>query len=919
MKKLALGVLVALFGAAVLCFGQATDANLVGTVVDATGALVPNANIELANEATGVKSSTRTDANGLYRFNNMPAGRYDVSASATGFAKATVKAVDLELNKNVTTNITLQVGSVSASVEVSEAAATIDTTTAQLQTSFDARQITDLPIVENSSVAGKFYGALNLSLLSAGVGSNGGVGQGIGPSVGGQRPTENNFTIEGVDNNNKALTGPLVYVPTESTSEFTLLTNQYGAEFGHSTGGQFSTVVKGGTNEIHGSVYEYFQNRNLDALDQGFARQGYTSHPRFDQNRLGMTMGGPIIKDKLFWFGSVEYAPLGAAYFAPGTTVYAPTAAGYSALSGILGTFADQPEIPGAIRSRGSGGQLQSDDRERGEHSDRNSARRGNAVQQLLDGGRKRELQPQRQRPSAGTVRLQQIQQHRHQRQPAELLDAAAAALVPDDGFRLPHLLADPDQRVSPGIQPFQPVLHRREPGFPGLDALPNITFDNDLGLQVGPDPNAPQFTVQNTYELVENINWTKGKHTFKFGFDGRDYISPQFFIQRVRGDYDYANLQEYLSDQIPTDLAERNLGNTPYYGNQWATYLYATDQWRIRHNLTLDLGLRWERTTVAETMKLQNLNAVANTPGLINFNSPTTANKNFAPRIGVAYLPGNRGTTSIRAGFGMGYDVIYDNVGLTAYPPQLSPTIDACSSPGNCGRYSLPFLAQGGIRPTDVVVGTNLTPAQARAQTSTYLPNQELPYAIQWNVGVQHVFHNDFTLEVRYLGTRGVHLLMQDQINKTNPPVTATQNLPTYLSAPSQAQLDALPLTLAQLAGDQPAGPPVRGRGVHQQYHGVHAYRQPDLPRPGDTVDAPFRPWPAIRGRLHLEPQHRRQHRLALLDGSDAAAPGGFRKPEYGTGQLRSRPAAAPHHDLVVGGALAESLEPLGGQKPDR
>jgi hypothetical protein len=225
-----------------------------------------------------------------------------------------------------TANLTLQVGSVQNVVEVSAAATVIDTTTAQVQTSYSSNQIVGLPIIESSNA---LFGALNLSLLSAGVSSNGGVGQGVGPSVGGQRPMNNNFMIEGVDNNNKTVTGPLVYVPTEATAEFSLMQNQVGAEFGHSSGGQFNTVVRGGTNELHGSFYEYFQNRHLNAVDQSFARSGITTNPRYDQNRLGASVGGPIKKDKLFFFANFEYAPFGYA-LTTASAVETPTAAASS-------------------------------------------------------------------------------------------------------------------------------------------------------------------------------------------------------------------------------------------------------------------------------------------------------------------------------------------------------------------------------------------------------------------------------------------------------------------------------------------------------------------------------------------------------------------------------------------------------------
>jgi hypothetical protein len=313
------------------------------------------------------------------------------------------------------------------------------------------------------------------------------------------------------------------------------------------------------------------------------------------------------------------------------------------------------------------------------------------------------------------------------------------------------------------------------------------------FGANIGPDGNAPQYAIQNTYQLVENINWIKGNHTFKFGYDGRNSISPQHFIQRERGDYYWLTLDSYLKDEVPGDFAERNLGSASYYGNQWANYLYVNDNWRIRPNFTLNLGLRWERTGVPEGMNLQSLNAIASVPGLITFNAPKTANKNFAPRVGIAYSPGKSGNTSIRAGFGLAYDVIFDNVGSTAYPPQLSATFDANNFPD---IFKQPFLANGGIYPGSVAAGGSLSQADARAATSSYIYDQKLPYAIQWNFGVQHVFWKDYTFEARYVGTRGVHLLVQEQINKFAK-VTQDRYLPTYLQAPSQSELDGLTWTL--------------------------------------------------------------------------------------------------------------------------
>ncbi len=793
---------IVLTGLAPYAFGQAIDGNIVGTVFDARSAVVPDASVTAVNVATGFKTQATTDANGAYRFNNVPVGAWTITVKKTGFTDAVLQNLAVELNKTATANVTIKLGTVTEE-QVVEATISLDTTSAQIQNTFHSEQIVDLPIIEQSS---SFFGAYNLAMLGAGVASNGGVGQGIGPSIGGQRPMNNNFMIEGVDNNNKGVTGPLVYVPTEATAEFSLLQNQFTAEFGHSSGGQFNMVVKGGTNQIHGSVYEYFQNRNLNAEDETFARQGYTSNPRFDQNKFGASIGGPIKKDKLFFFGNFEAAPLGQAF--SGVAALSPTAAGYAALDSLAATlpnfsaanynfmkqYMPASTLPlGACTTSGNCESVGGTDIPLGvlpvagasftnmwttvvstdyNMSDKDQIR-GRFIYNKETG-----IDNLGQLPAFWTPLPQRFYL---------LTLAEYHTFNPNvsNEFRL-------------GFNRFSQYYVVGNIKFPGLDVLPNIDLDT-LGVSLGPDGSAPQYAVQNTYQLVDNISWKKGNHLFKFGFDGRRAISPQHFIQRERGEYEYSNLTLYLTDQVPDALAERNLGGgaVTYYGNQWGTYLYGQDSYRLRPNLTLDLGLRWERTSVPLSMgTFQVLNHVADAPGVLVFNAPKTANKNFAPKVGIAYSPGTSGNTVIRAGFGMAYDVIFDNVGSTAYPPQISATIDAGEFPT---IFTAPFLANGAIFPGSIAAGGTLTAAQARAATSSYIPDQVLPYSINWNAGVTHVFHRDYTVELRYVGTRGVHLLVQNQMDRVSR-VTPTRYLPTYLQAPSQAALDALPLSLADL-----------------------------------------------------------------------------------------------------------------------
>ena len=157
---------------------------------------------------------------------------------------------------------------------------------------------------------------------------------------------------------------------------------------------------------------------------------------------------------------------------------------------------------------------------------------------------------------------------------------------------------------------------------FPGLDSFPNLQFA-DLGLQLGPDPSSPQSSSQNTYQLTDNVTWTKGSHTLQFGFDGRRAIAPIEFVQHARGDYEYSTLDRYLRDIAPDQIGQRSLGNSTYYGNNWSLYGYAADTWRVRPNFTLNTGLRYEYASVAYSDRLQALNAAQSVPGVLVFGVP--------------------------------------------------------------------------------------------------------------------------------------------------------------------------------------------------------------------------------------------------------------------------------------------------------
>jgi hypothetical protein len=774
-----------------LSYGQAVSGDLVGLVVDKSGAVVPNATIEVTNEATNVKSTTTSNTSGEYRFSNLLVGTYDITATAKGFANRTLKGFVVELNKANNARLVMDVGSTETTVEVTATAPPVDTTTAQVQTTYDSRVASDLAPAAFGS------GVLNLSLLQSGVGGSGGMGAGSGPSVGGQRPRNNNFMVEGVDNNDKGVTGPLVMVSNEAISNFTVLQNQFSPEFGHSTGGQFNTVITSGTNNFHGKVYEYFQNRDLNAIDTSNKNQGLTKNPRFDNNRFGGALGGPIFKDKLFFFGNYEYNPIGQAA-TPGSPLLAPTAAGFATLAtipglsstnvGVLKQFATAPAASGTLPVTSGSSTIPVQVGILPVVAPNFSNTKALATSMDWNISSKDQLR--------GRYIYNQISN----------IDTAAALPVFFQTQSTPdHLVAISEYHTfSPTITNELRLGFNRNAfnltvptkfSIPGLDAFPNLTIDNLGGLNIGPDPNAPQFGIQNYYGVTDNVTWIKGDHSFKFGIEGQKHISPQKFIQRSRGDYEWTTMDAFLHDVTP-DFAERSFGSVGYSGDNYGINWFVNDTWKVRPTLSLNLGLRYEYLSTPFGWLQQSLNNLASVPGLITFGQPQAPKKDFMPRLGFAWSPGSSGTWSIRGGYSMGYDVLYDNIGVLSRPPQIGSTTDC---PGDPSCPAGAFLGSGGIKNTGLSGITTLSVADARASTSTFLPNNiKYPYSESWNLGVQHSF-GSYTAEMRYLGSRGIHLNVQNRIN-VQPIVTPTHFLPTYLTAPTQAQLDALPLTLTAL-----------------------------------------------------------------------------------------------------------------------
>ena len=835
-----LTIAVFMFASLLTAHGQVTTGSVRGNVFDPQNAAVPNAKVTITRKSTKTTATTQSNDSGQFEFNNLPLGDdYEVAVEAPSFKTLTLSNVKVLLNQVTDLSAQLEVGGIGETVTVTAAGTElVDTTTNTLSKSFSDRQVVEFA---QTNVGGAFGGGVNnLALIAPNVASAGGVGVGSGGSIGGQRPRNNNFMVDGVDNNRKDITGPQIYVSPEVVQEFSLLQNQFSAEFARSNGGQFLTVTKTGTNDFHGSAYGFFRNRYLNALDarqieEGFVRErdvpGTQFMPRFDFFRGGGNLGGPLYlpkfgegmpdlwsgKNKLFFFASYERLNTGTAAIPAGITGLTQPAIdlvastpGVSATN--LGVYRNFVPVATANNS-GSIPFCRV-------RPDVNGACPAGNIVSLPVGTIELPPQPQFTKQNNFVVNIdftQSVNTNHHFRWNS--VDNYGVTLAGLPIFNEPTpakqrlfsytLVHNFTQNLSNETR----LAYRRSDlsfpvttsfRFPGLDTtFPNIGLQ-DLGVDIGPPANNPQTGIENSYQAVNNLTYLRGNHTFKFGGDFRDIIAPQTFTQRGRGDYQYTDSTLYFYDLTPDFTAQRSVGDVVYYGNQKILYAFAQDDWRVRPNFTLNLGVNYSYQQPPKGTELQALNAISSVPGLIDFHAPKAQTKNFGPRVGFAWSPdyssgllgrvfGGSGKTSIRAGFSMAYDYIFDNVYILALPPQAQQTVDVTGPP-----HTPNFLANGGI--LNVLVPSGNDPAAARAATSSFIPDQEVPYSLTWTGSLQRQFGEDWAVEFRYLGTRGIHLLTQNRINRQAKASPELGGLPTYLTAPTQAQLDALPLTLTQI-----------------------------------------------------------------------------------------------------------------------
>ena len=831
----ALGLLVSVV--AVPVFAQLPTATILGTVKDSSGALVPGASVTARNSETGASRSISTDETGAYRLAALPVGHYDLRVESSGFKPTTQKGLVLDVGEEAVLNFTLEVGSTLQEVVVTGEAPLVNTTTASLGGLVSEKKIVDLPL------NGRNF--LDLVLLQPGVSQDvvvvhlGGGGEGTTYSSNGAPIISNNFLLDGTPTQNVLGYNGASAVGTtlglDGIREYKVITNAFSAEYGMNMGSQMTIVSKGGSNQFHGDVFEYLRNRVLDArnfFDDSQARcqasnpanaSSCPRSPQYERNDFGAAFGGPIRKDKTFFWGVFEglrqvkgnpvvTKSIPAACVANGTRTIAqgnPNGVDYTvtpADCGIPGGISANIKVDPAIRpllalydpadsnytqnshESVNYGQMRVD--QNFDKDDSLFARY--TIEEAIDfvpgPGFGASVYGFKEFQNSEPSRSQFITlSESHIFSPA-LLNTARISFSRTN--ILANLVANPSQTGQEVVGPNVSFLN----GEPiGLIVIGSNGSGSSTFTTMGPDFAAPNYHLQNYWSLGEDLYYTRGKHALKFGFLGNriQLITGETVWARGRVNF-LGGLPAFLQNQPSQELAAIP-GGVPRRHFRYETYgFYGQDDWRATSRLTLNLGLRYEfNTTPVESQGLQttllNPGAQVDVVGGPGWTNPLTTEpylrnpslKNFSPRVGFAFDPTGSGKTALRGAYGIYYDIA--TIGSTTFgyvvgdPPYRSinavfpaapPAPPLVWAPGfisaSPGPYQPPFPFPGA---TNTFQGffppatLNLTQHDIRQ-----------PYLMQWNFSVDRQLPGDMGLTVSYVGTRGLHLWGQGDANPCMP-----------------------------------------------------------------------------------------------------------------------------------------------------
>jgi outer membrane receptor protein involved in Fe transport len=761
---------------------QVIGATLSGTVTDASGAIVPQAQISIKNMRTGVYTSATSNSDGFYTVPNVLPGTYEATASAPGFATMTHSAVTLDVGAQQVLDFKLQVGQITQKVQVTGSAPIVQLASSAVSDLVDPNTIVELPLNGRdwTQLASLQPGVdtVQTQVQTGGTTSRGKRGDGVQMTISGTRSQLNNYRLDGIsvmDYVNGSPGSALgVALGVDAIAEFSVLTANYSAEYGRTAGGVVNATTRSGTNQIHGTAYWFLR-------DEGFDAKNFFDNaiPPFHRNQFGGSVGGPIQKDKTFFFfdyegirevlgaTSVDNVPSQAARAGnlcsiptgvtpnctPTTVTVSPLVAPYLAFwplpnSGLVGNG-----DTGIFKTSNTSRSSENFETARIDHKfsdkdsifgtwfyDKASITIPEALDNVIVGN--------------GTHRQMVALEETHLFSPS-LVNSLRGGFSRDTAI------------VDLNVQAVNPLVLNTSLGtFPGLPA-PTIQV---AGLTDFSGGGVGAFTGDNfafnSFQAYDDAFLTKGVHLIKFGFAFERTQTNMLSVSDPTGRFKFGSLADFLTNAAPVSFQGEVPGTiNPRNARQSIFGGYLQDDWRVRRNLTLNLGLRYEATTVPTEVHNQLVSLPTFTsppPGHLGspyFNNPTL--RDFEPRVGFAWDPFHDGKTAVRGAFGI-FDVLPLNYGFLFTELQSAPFAEV---------ISLGNLAPGVFPSSPALTGT-ISPTTLR--TSSIQQNPHRNYVMIWNLSIQHQLTPSTTVTVGYVGNHGVHMEnVYDDVNMVIPTAT--------------------------------------------------------------------------------------------------------------------------------------------------
>ena len=782
---------------------QTSRGTVSGSVTDPNGAVVAGAEVELKNSATNYVRTATTNDSGIYRFDAVDLGTYELTIKAKGFK--TVKSTGLEVQANRTANVDqqLEIGETETVVDVSASGGELllQTTEPAKGGNFNTREVQSLPL-----------GALNpydLARLLPGVATATGSGASFGNasqfSVNGQRPRGNNYLIDGTENNDISVTGPATQINNEdAVQEVSVQTGLFSAEFGRAGGGVFNIITKSGTNDFHGTARWLILSQVFDALDNDDRLAGLTEPAVYTENVFGGTIGGPLPLPKFGIGGRSFYRGRDRTFFFFGlqwdrfrsTTSFGPfrvpTELGVQQLRTLF-PVGTNPRVDLYLNSIGNARGVTSFNNialGTGPIGSGASVPRG-SIQTGLIGVSAPQIANTRQWVFRIDHKINDAHQLAIRYTDDDTINPATAMNSP--GFTrdfagvsrnllfthtwvMSSSLTN-EFRVSPyGLIDFNFPISTDAP--PLAFTQPNISVS---GLSaIGIATNIPQFRRAENFLLQDTVSWVHGSHTFRFGLEFLKQTAKQRPPFNERGSFTFTNqaggftaLANFIDNfSGPTGVANINFGEPVYDPSLLRQSYYVQDTWKTTPNLTLTLGLRYENFG-------QPANNAFRFPAFAGFdpaqflvpNQVKRDNNNFGPIVGLAYTPNfesgpfgwlfGENKSVIRAGYQVTYDTFFNNMlsNIAADSPNNTSTNTTAPSSGRGLANFFP----------GAIPSTPRAPTPLDSQTSVFNPNIRNPYTQRWSLGFQRDLPANLFLDISYVGSAGRKLFVTEDLNPIN------------------------------------------------------------------------------------------------------------------------------------------------------